>query len=365
MIKYYMALLTAGLLPLCTLAQNLNAPVGIGTTSPQFSLHVSTNTTTGFAVQNTVPLSGTSGAFLRLYNSGTPNAADQGLGGLLWGTNPSQGAYSIGAQLVASTEGPWTIGSSQPTYMRFLTTSSGTATLSERMRITAAGNVGIGTANPLSGTSNAGLHISKGNHSTIVLGDPFNGYGGFVQTSDNKQRVFIGANLYDDVAGSWKVAQSGKGVAGISIIADEGTWGTVIDFVTSSGGTYNRSMSILGNGDVGIGTSDTKGYKLAIAGSMIAEKVKVKLQGGWPDYVFADDYKLPDLAEVARYVKEHRHLPGMPAAKEVEQEGLDVGEMNKRLLKQVEEMMLYMMRQQTKIEALQEEIEKLKSNKIN
>ncbi|GAA0561012.1 hypothetical protein [Chitinophaga japonensis] len=111
------------------------------------------------------------------------------------------------------------------------------------------------------------------------------------------------------------------------------------------------------NGNVGIGTTDTRGYKLAVNGDAIFTKIKVKTYGGWPDYVFSDEYHLPPLSEVAAYVKEHKHLPDMPAAEEVEKEGIDVAEMNKLLLKKMEEMMLYMFKQQEEISKLKEQNE--------
>ena len=63
-------------------------------------------------------------------------------------------------------------------------------------------------------------------------------------------------------------------------------------------------------GNVSIGTSDSKGYKLAVAGNMIAEEIKVKLQGNWPDYVFAKGYQLPSLAEVEQFIKTNKHPAG-------------------------------------------------------
>jgi hypothetical protein len=119
-------------------------------------------------------------------------------------------------------------------------------------------------------------------------------------------------------------------------------------------------VMVKGDGSVGINAMDTKGYKLAVGGSMIAEKVKVKLQGNWPDFVFSDTYQLPSLAEVAMYVKEHKHLPGIPAAEEVQKNGLDVEEMNRQLLKKVEELTLYLLKQDEKIRQLSEEIKALK-----
>jgi|GEM_PF-530442 len=126
--------------------------------------------------------------------------------------------------------------------------------------------------------------------------------------------------------------------------------------------SYGQNLMVVkADGSVGIGAADTRGYKLAVAGSMIAEKVKVKLQSAWPDYVFEEDYKLPDLKEVAKYIKKHQRLPGMPSAEEMEKEGVDVGEMNGRLLKQVEEMMLYIIQQQQVIQEQEKRLQQLEA----
>lgn len=128
--------------------------------------------------------------------------------------------------------------------------------------------------------------------------------------------------------------------------------------------SYGKNLvAVKANGSVGIGVTDTKGYKLAVAGSMIAEKVKVKLQGSWPDYVFEEDYQLPSLAAVASYVQVHKHLPGVPSAEEVEKEGLDLGEMDKQLLQKVEELTLYLIDLKRENEQLKKRIEILESNK--
>ncbi len=95
-------------------------------------------------------------------------------------------------------------------------------------------------------------------------------------------------------------------------------------------------------GNVGIGTIDTKGYKLAVAGSMIAESVKVKLQSSWPDFVFAESYKLPTLQETENHIKEKGHLPGIPSAAELKDKGIDLGDMNGKLLQKIEELTLHL-----------------------
>lgn len=236
-------------------------------------------------------------------------------------------------------------------------------TNSNRMRISHTGNVGIGTTNPFNGTGNKGLHISRGAHSSLLLGDPKAGYGGIIQTSDNKRRIFIGANLYDDESGSWSAFNAGKGSAGISLHADEGGWGTGIDLITSqSDGHFNSSMHISGNGNVGIGTTTlATGYKLSVAGKIISEEVKVQLQIAWPDYVFSKKYKLASLSDTESYIKEEGHLPNIPSAAEVSENGIELGEMNARLLEKIEELTLHLIEQNKQLEAQNSRIQALEA----
>lgn len=93
-------------------------------------------------------------------------------------------------------------------------------------------------------------------------------------------------------------------------------------------------------GDIGIGTVDPKGYRLAVNGKIRAQEIKIEASP-WPDYVFAKDYQLPSLQETEKHIKEKGHLPGIPSAEEVKANGIDVGEMNAKLLQKIEEMTLY------------------------
>jgi len=120
-------------------------------------------------------------------------------------------------------------------------------------------------------------------------------------------------------------------------------------------------MMVKADGSVGIGATDTKGYLLAVGGSMIAEKIKVKMKTAWPDYVFAPGYELPRLEYIEKYIADHQHLPDMPSAKEVAAEGLDVAEMNKKLVQKVEELTLYLIEQQKQMNQMQETIRQLSS----
>jgi hypothetical protein len=83
-------------------------------------------------------------------------------------------------------------------------------------------------------------------------------------------------------------------------------------------------------------------YTLAVGGKAIAEAVTVQLQGAWPDYVFKKDYTLPLLTDVKTYIDQNQHLPEIPSAQQIEKDGVNLGEMNKLLLKKVEELTLYL-----------------------
>ncbi|MDR6568840.1 hypothetical protein [Chitinophaga ginsengisegetis] len=117
-------------------------------------------------------------------------------------------------------------------------------------------------------------------------------------------------------------------------------------------------LYVRGDGNVGIGTNAPQA-KLAVKGDIFAQKVKVT-QSGWADFVFHPDYELPSLQEVERFIKVNKHLPEIPSEKEVEKEGLDVGEMNKKLLQKIEELTLYIIDLKKESVEQRRELEKLK-----
>lgn len=77
---------------------------------------------------------------------------------------------------------------------------------------------------------------------------------------------------------------------------------------------FNGSETNFFSGNVGIGTTDPKGYKLAVAGNVIAESVKVQLKESWPDYVFSSSHKKPSIRELESFVIHNKHLPDIPSA---------------------------------------------------
>lgn len=107
-------------------------------------------------------------------------------------------------------------------------------------------------------------------------------------------------------------------------------------------------------GMVSIGTTRTPlGYRLAVGGKIISEEVVVRIQANWPDYVFANDYKLPPLAEVEKFVRVNKHLPDVPTAAQVSDNGIAIGELNTILMQKVEELTLYLIEQEKRIQTLE------------
>ncbi len=124
---------------------------------------------------------------------------------------------------------------------------------------------------------------------------------------------------------------------------------------------YDHSMIMnLNTGNVGIGTISTGTHKLAVEGSIGAREIKVEANG-WSDFVFYDDYKLPTLKEVEMYINEKGHLKDIPSAEEIKKDGFSLGEMDSKLLQKIEELTLYTIAQEKKINNLEKENKALKS----
>ncbi|MBP8753874.1 MAG: hypothetical protein KBF51_12430 [Chitinophagales bacterium] len=120
------------------------------------------------------------------------------------------------------------------------------------------------------------------------------------------------------------------------------------------------AMGVLG-GNVTIGTNTAaSGYKLSVDGKVMCEELKVQLSGSWPDYVFNEDYKLMPLNELENFISANNHLPNIPAASEIETNGLEVGEMQKLMMEKMEEFTLYLIEMKKENDGLKAEIELLK-----
>lgn len=132
----------------------------------------------------------------------------------------------------------------------------------------------------------------------------------------------------------------------------------------------NENKSILygdiSTGQVLLGKPDATGYAfkgnrtLNVMGGIIADSVRVALIGEWADYVFEKDYPLLSPEALAAFIKNNKHLPGIPTAKEVSAEGIQLAELSTKLLEKIEELTLYMLRQQEEINNARKEINALK-----
>ncbi|SMC74954.1 tail fiber protein [Pedobacter africanus] len=320
--------ITDGIAPL-SLAPNGN--VGVGTTNPQNKLHIHQNVPdqAGLIVQgNTINTD-----FAKHYVAITLD-----------------GDYGNGTGNYSQIRSYSNLYSSWGSQLAFFTTTLGVVnTLEERMRIDDKGNVGIGVQDPAS----------------------------------RKLKVLT-SNPVNDVGAEIEIARSSGtnyGIIGKAI--GSGADYNVGMFTSANGGTSNFGLRIYNvpsgannytvysdspaqayfEGNMGIGTTNPDGYKLAVKGKVRAHEIKVET-GNWPDYVFAKDYQLPTLQETEKHIKDKGHLPGIPSAAEVKANGVDLGEMNAKLLQKIEELTLHLIEQnkkfEAKISAQQQEIDLLK-----
>ncbi|MDC6390951.1 hypothetical protein PP182_19855 [Maribacter sp. PR1] len=131
---------------------------------------------------------------------------------------------------------------------------------------------------------------------------------------------------------------------------------------TGTAGLWNQNGSNIhfNMGNVAIGTTDAGNDMLAVNGNIRAKEVKVE-SANWPDYVFTEKHKLLTIEEIQKYIQEKGHLPNIPSANEVRANGIKLGEMDRLLLEKIEELTLYIIKQEKKQIELENKLELLKS----
>jgi hypothetical protein len=249
------------------------------------------------------------------------------------------------------------------------------------------GNIGIGTAGgtiPQKFTvRQIGIGISQeGGAAGAQIGLYATSVSAYVQTHTAHDLLFATNNgsasmTLKNVTGNLQIGSTGSNARlsvtrGNSTSAFDGTaafygtthishfnYGTAEDTYIR-GGKDNGRVFLADNagGAVGIGTTNTAGYKLAVNGSARAKEVVVET--GWADYVFDEAYKLKDLNEVENFIKQNKHLPNIPSASEIETNGLKVGETQKRMMEKIEELTLYIIQLKKEMDALKASINQQK-----
>lgn len=164
------------------------------------------------------------------------------------------------------------------------------------------------------------------------------------------------ANASTYTGSSYGVYGSASGSAGTRI----GVYG----YATNSGGSafagYFNGNTYASAMMVGTTTPAT-GYALTVSGKLIATEVRVQLTP-FPDYVFDDSYNLKSIEQFESSIKTEKHLPGMPTACEVETDGLDMGQIQGKIVEKVEEQALYIIQLNNKIKELEQKIDQLSAN---
>lgn len=246
-----------------------------------------------------------------------------------------------------------------------------------KLTVLGSGNVGIGTVDPsskleVSGATRLGGGIDYGNSTVLSVapgniafdgpGDP----GGRLTILGSNGNVGLGTrnpNARLDVNGviqTYNKDNTGAYWDNLRLWSDGGS-----SHIESSGdenGLYLRSNGadkIVLSSNVGVGTDNTKGYKLAVAGNAIAESMTIKVHSQWPDYVLKRSYILPSLSNVQTFINKNGHLPDIPAASVLEKDGLNLGELVQLQMKKIEELTLYILQQQRAIKGQAEQISKI------
>lgn len=358
--------------------------VGIGTTTPATKLDIlgdgssgtpvtiKNNTSNVLAAYAANANSGTLASFQAYRSRGTvtsPGAvlADDRIGGFYGSAYINSGYQAAAAMEMYVGASPGA--GSYPAYIFFGTTPTGGTTRLERLRITESGNIGIGTTSPGAKLEvNGGIvRLTTNNYGFLQLGaytgtDNY-GYVSAAGQSNGTGLKFQTTNGPSSSAAADQMIITNGGTVGIGTMTPNASYKLDVNGHINATGLYVNGQPFSGSsqwttsgqnayfglsGNIGIGSTNPD-EKLTVNGTVHAKEVKVDLSVPGPDYVFDSKYKLLSLADVRAYIAEHQHLPDVPSAEEMERNGISLSEMNMILLKKVEELTLYVLELEERI----------------
>jgi hypothetical protein len=304
-------------------AINTDGRIGIGTITPSASLHIRTSTA-DFLVEN----SGLEGAYMTVHSGRFNRPATtiyKQAGTEYWHTGilydeAGNQKYSIGTANTFS---------------------------SSKLTIQSDGNIGIATNDP-----QAKLQIGNltGADKRIMIPGAYN---------FERLNLTMGANGNGEL--EFVTHSNGESSGGVKLYSPDGAhlyFQTALATTSYSSLNYQTKMTLTNGGYLGIGTTCPQ-TALDVAGTIRAKEVKVELFSGC-DFVFKEDYKLMELKELEQFVKTNQHLPEVAPEKEMVENGVNMKELQMKLLQKIEELTLYTIEQNKKIETIQEQNELLK-----
>jgi hypothetical protein len=208
--------------------------------------------------------------------------------------------------------------------------------------ITAAGQVGVGTATP-----SARLHVQSGGGGPATTYRDLNigGIGGW--TSGEEHTIAAVYSLGDIGRITFKYDSTIGGSFNID------------NLLLPSGNNSGKVFTVTSLGRVGIGTTNPT-EKLSVNGAVRAKEVIVETTG-WSDYVFEENYTLAPLSQVEKYITQHKRLPNIPSSRDVAEQGVSLGDMQAKLLAKIEELTLHQIALEKRVVALESENAQLKS----
>lgn len=229
-----------------------------------------------------------------------------------------------------------------------------------------AGNVGLGSTLTPQQNLHLGLNTAEGG---IRLTTKFGGSSGAY--TNNFDIISKGGNTAAESTLEFRMGTGDNPTMGNKFkIGASGVFASKVTDLDNS--VYfidpnNTSISGVFAGKIGIGTA-TPVSLLTVNGVVTCEQVDVKLvsankisvkMDNLADYVFEDNYKLMNLGELEQFLKNNKRLPGMPSAIQVKQTGMDVAQTNNLLLQKIEELTLYIIEQNKRMEAQDKKIEQM------